>query len=207
MNNAQHKLLCGDVGIVVVLALYGLIRQRDCLLGAVLQAAEALDAVSTEFRLAVNEFNITLRAQLLALVAAYAGIGNGKFFSLECGKLWPYEAFKCVKPHLRRCISAHIAAKDSLCNLLCLALTALLSCGRRHRRKHKLMREQPYCRALVRNAGPEIELEALVNLVQAAAEISGVLADCKCVCRRRNFNLIEVSLNVSGQTAAVAGDG
>ena len=53
---------------------------------------------------------------------------------------------------------------------------------------------------------PQVELKALVYLVQAAAEVSGVLADREGVRARRYFDAAEVALNVARQTAAVAGD-
>lgn len=72
MNETLHKLGGGDIGVVVVLALYALLRQRDCLLRAVLQAAEALDAVRAEAGLSVYKSDVPLRAELFALAAAYA---------------------------------------------------------------------------------------------------------------------------------------
>ena len=53
---------------------------------------------------------------------------------------------------------------------------------------------------------PQVELELLVDLVQAAAEIAGVLADCEGVRVRRDPDAAEKALDVAGQAAAVAGD-
>lgn len=53
---------------------------------------------------------------------------------------------------------------------------------------------------------PQVELELLVDLVQAAAEIAGVLADCEGVRVRRDPDAAEKALNVAGQAATVAGD-
>ena len=82
MNDALHKLGGGDIGVVVVLALYALLSQSDCLLRAVLQAAEALDAVRAEARLSVYKSDVALRAELFALAAAYACVGDGEFLRL-----------------------------------------------------------------------------------------------------------------------------
>ena len=48
---------------------------------------------------------------------------------------------------------------------------------------------------------PQVELELLVDLVQAAAEIAGVLADCEGVRVRRDPDAAEKALNVAGQAA------
>ena len=82
MNDALHKLGGADVGVVVMLALYTLFSQRYGLLGAVLQAAEALDAVCAESGLSINKADVALRAELFALVAADARVGDGKFLGL-----------------------------------------------------------------------------------------------------------------------------
>ena len=58
----------------------------------------------------------------------------------------------------------------------------------------------------MRKAGPQIELELLVDLVQTAAEVSGVLADGEGVGIRRDPDAAEKALDVTGQTAAIAGD-
>lgn len=206
MDETLHKLGGGDIGVVVVLALYALLRQRDCLLRAVLQAAEALDAVRAEARLSVYKSDVPLRAELFALAAAYACVGDGEFLRLTGGELRPYPALKRVESHLRGSFFAPVAAQDGLDELLCHALTALLRhCGS-YGRQHELMREQPDARALMRKTRPQVELKALVYLVQAAAEVAGVLADREGVRARGDFDAVKVALDVARQTAAVAGD-
>lgn len=58
----------------------------------------------------------------------------------------------------------------------------------------------------MRKTRPQVELEALVYLVQAAAEVAGVLADREGVCARGDFNAVKIALDVARQTAAVAGN-
>lgn len=143
MNNALHELLRRDIGIVIMLALNALFGERDGFLGAVLQAAQALDAVGTEGGLAVNKADITLGAELFALMAADARIGNGKLLGFADGKLGPYLALKLVEPHLGRGLFALFSGENALDELLCHALAALLRHGGRYGRQHELVREQP----------------------------------------------------------------
>ena len=58
----------------------------------------------------------------------------------------------------------------------------------------------------MRKTRPQVELEALVYLVQAAAEVAGVLADREGVCARGDFDAVKIALDVARQTAAVAGN-
>ena len=154
MNDALHELGGGDVGIVIVLALYALLAQRDGLLRAVLQAAEALDAVRAEGRLSVDELYIALRAELFALAAAYACVGDGKFLCFAGGELRPDLALERVEAFFRGSLLALVAAQDGLHELLCHALAALLRHCRGHGRQHQLMREKPDARALVGKSRP-----------------------------------------------------
>ena len=82
MNYALHKLGGADVGVVVMLALYALFGQRDGLLRAVLQTAEALDAICAEGWLSVNKAYVALWTELFTLAAADACVGDGKFLGL-----------------------------------------------------------------------------------------------------------------------------
>ena len=206
MNYALHKLGGADVGVVVMLALYALFGQRDSLLRAVLQTAEALDAVCAEGGLSVNKADVALWTELFALAAADACVGDGKFLGFADCELRPNLALKRVEPHFRRRLLALFARENGFDKLFCRALAALLRHLGRNGRQHELVGEQPYARALVRKAGPQIELELLVDLVQAAAEISGVLADGEGVGIRRDPDAAEKALDVTGQTAAIAGD-
>ena len=143
MNNALHELLRGYVGIVIVFTLNTFAGQRDSLLGAVLEAAETLDAVGSEDGLAVDEMYVSLRAELLALTAAYAGIGDLKFLCLSDCKLRPYLALELIESHLGRLFLALFARKYALDELFGCTFAALLCHGGRHGRQHELMREQP----------------------------------------------------------------
>ena len=99
MNYALHKLGGADVGVVVMLALYALFGQRDGLLRAVLQTAEALDAICAEGGLSVNKAYVALWTELFALAAADACVGDGKFLGLADCELRPNLALKRVEPH------------------------------------------------------------------------------------------------------------
>ena len=69
-----------------------------------------------------------------------------------------------------------------------------------------MMREKPDARALVGKSAPKVELEVLVDLIRAAAEIARVLSDSEHICVGGDADIIEKFLDVAGQTAAVAGD-
>lgn len=144
MNDALHKLGGADVGVVVMLALYALFSQRYGLLGAVLQAAEALDAVCAESGLSVNKADVALRAELFALAAADARVGDGKFLGLADRKLRPNLALERVKPHFRGSFLALFARENGLYKPFRHVLAALLRHLGRYRRQHELMGEQPY---------------------------------------------------------------
>ena len=144
MNDALHKLGGADVGVVVMLALYALFGQSDSLLRAVLQTAEALDAICAESGLSVNKADVALRAELFALVAADARVGDGKFLGLADRKLRPNLALERVKPHFRGSFLALFARENGLYKPFRRALAALLRHLGRYRRQHELMGEQPY---------------------------------------------------------------
>ena len=87
MNYALHKLGGADVGVVVMLALYALFGQRDGLLRAVLQTAEALDAICAEGWLSVNKAYVALWTELFTLAAAMHASVTANFLALPTASL------------------------------------------------------------------------------------------------------------------------
>ena len=89
MYDLFAQFLCGDIGIVPALAPDADAAEVDRLLRAVLQAAEALDAVIAYDCPSVFEADVALWAEHGALTAAYAAVVDAHLCCLEPGYFRP----------------------------------------------------------------------------------------------------------------------
>lgn len=207
MYNCLHELFGGDVGVVVVLTLLRFLAHINRLGRAVLQAAEALDAVRAECGVTVDELDVALGAQLCTLSAGNAGVLiDGELLCLLAGKLRPSLALDGIKRIAGRLLLGDLACEDLLCDLCGELFAALLRKLRGRGREHQRVREQPDAGALVGNALPVAEGMNLIELVKPRAEVACRLADAEHISVGAYLHALHKLLNSAGQTAAVAGE-
>ena len=155
MYNCLHELFGGDVGVVVVLTLLRFLAHINRLGRAVLQAAEALDAVITEGGMTVNKLDVALGAQLCTLSAGNACfLVDGELLCLLAGELRPSLALDGIKRIAGRLLLGDLACEDLLCDLCGELFAALLRKLRGRGREHQRVREQPDAGALMGYALP-----------------------------------------------------
>ena len=145
------QLLGGDVRIVVMLALIRYRADRDRVPRAVLQAAEALDAVAADHSAPVLDPDVAARTQTGALPAAdaaHAHLEGGGFFP---GDQRPGLVFGRVQRVLRRGLRIQPAGQHILRDLAGELFAALLCFLRAERGDHQGMGEEPDAAALVRD--------------------------------------------------------
>ena len=204
MDDRLGQLRGGHVGVVIVLAAVGDPADRDCLPRAVLQTAQALDAVAADDGAAALDADVAARAEPGALAAANARIADGELLRLAGYDLRPDAALELVDGLFRRGLGRDRPGEDVLRDLLCLFVRAALRHGGRHRRQHHAVRQQPDARALVRHGRPVAQGDDAVELVQAGAHVARVLADAERIRREADLDLAQRLLHAAGQTAAVA---
>lgn len=118
MDDRLGQLRGGHVGVVIVLAAVGDPADRDGLLRAVLQAAQALDAVAADDGAAALDANVAARAERGALAAANARIADGELLRLASYDLRPDGALKLIDGLFRRSLGRDRPGEDVLA-LLC----------------------------------------------------------------------------------------
>ena len=204
VDDRLGQLRGGHIGVVIMLAAVGDPADRDCLPRAVLQAAQALDAVAANDGAAALDADVAARADPGALAAANARIADGELLCLAGHDLRPDTALELVEGLFRRSLGRDRTGKDGLRDLLCFFVRAALRHGGRHRRQHHAVRQHPDARALVRHGRPVAQGDDAVELVQAGAHIARILADAERVRREADPDLAQRLLHAAGQTAAVA---
>ena len=102
MDDRLGQLRGGHVGVVIVLAAVGDPADRDCLPRAVLQTAQALDAVAADDGAAALDADVAARAEPGALAAANACIADSELLRLAGYDLRPDAALKLVEGLFRR---------------------------------------------------------------------------------------------------------
>lgn len=118
MDDRLGQLRGGHVGVVIVLAAVGDPADRDGLLRAVLQAAQALDAAAADDGAAALDADVAARAERGALAAANARIADGELLRLAGYDLRPDAALELVEGLFRRGLGRDRPGEDVLA-LLC----------------------------------------------------------------------------------------
>ena len=199
-----HEILGGDVGVVVVLTLLRFLAHVNGLGRAVLQAAEALDAVIAYDCPSVFEADVALWAEHGALTAAYAAVVDAHLCRLELGYFRPALALRRVHGVIGRAAVTAAGGHYLTGNPACKLFRPLLRLVRRERRQHQEVREQPYAGALVRDTCPVIKMYDLVDLIKACAQIARVAANAEGIGVGADLYHFHILLHVAGKPAAVA---
>ena len=79
-----------------------------------------------------------------------------------------------------------------------------LSLNSTHLREHEVVREEPDACALMCDCSPVIERNDLVQFSESFTFVGSALVDRECICIRADLDVVQISFNMSRESAAVA---
>ena len=192
------------IHIVVALSLLRDLSEVDSLLRAVLDARAAGYALVAEYDSLTGIFDIVHRADLCACSAHDALVVCLQGLTLHAGYHWPSRVLSLVPVSLRYSpLGLHIVF-DIIREFLREVFRPCLCLNGSHLRHHEVVREEPDACALMWNGRPIIERDYLVEFSEALALVCRALVDRECIGIRIDLDIIQISLHMSRESAAVA---
>ena len=192
------------IHIVVALSLLRDLSEVDSLLRAVLDARAAGYALVAEYDSIAGVSDITHRTDLCACSTHDTFIVSFESQALLACDLWPCSVLCFVYESLAKLFLCLDARLDVTRELLSEMLRSGLGFNGSHLRHHEVVREEPDACALMRNGCPVIERDYLIELSEAFTLVGRALVDRERVSIRIHLDIIQISLHMSRESAAVA---